>query len=85
MGAVYRVTGYRTSRNYSRLWELAKAQSIICLCDFPGGARDVAHTIADSQSCQVSERGTCFVSASSFSDFSEQCRACHLEWIEPNA
>jgi hypothetical protein len=64
---------------------LAKTQSIICLCDFSEGARDVAHTIADNFGCQVSERGICFVSATSFSDFSEQCNNVELEWIEPNA
>ncbi len=85
MTAVYKITGYITSTDYSRLWELAKSQSIICICDHgENNSRDVAHTISAIGGCQISERGICFVQASSLIDFIEQCQGCNLEWIEPN-
>ena len=33
MKLIREITGYKTSTDYMKLYELAKKQSVICLCD----------------------------------------------------
>jgi hypothetical protein len=72
------VTGYETSKDYIRLFELAQQESIICLCRGDGEMKDIAHTIFDEKYFAVSSRGTGYVCADNPDDFIRQCRQCDL-------
>lgn len=83
---VYQIADYKGSRDYARLAELAKAQSVICMVDYQG-CRDVAQTLysdaGDVVIWQVSARGISYSSAFDPTRFIAQCMALNLEFIEP--
>jgi hypothetical protein len=90
MSTIYKISGYKTSREYSRLVELMKRGAVICIVDYgrTNDCRDVAHTIFDeynlSNLCfQISARGTCYVHAFDELDFITQCARINCEFIEP--
>lgn len=74
-----------TSRDYSRLAELAKHVSVVCIVDHQK-CRDVARAIFrmyhDEGYWNVSARGIGYVTAFDLDDFLRQCRATNLEFIE---
>jgi len=85
---------YKTSRDYDRLYELAKTQRIVCFVDYRENSeiRDVAQTQAiemEYGSLSVSSRGITYVSGIDFDgktakeDFIIQCKASNLEYIIP--
>lgn len=83
MKVVRQISGYKTSRSYDTLWDLAKNQSIVCICKYKSGSRDVAHTIWTDTLVEISARGICYVSADSLESFIEECKLADVEWILP--
>jgi hypothetical protein len=83
---IYEITGYKMSRDYARLAELAKTQSIVCI---DGKMKDVARTIYDriddNEVWAISSRGFSYVYAISFDDFMRNCKEANIEFIEPEA
>ena len=87
MVVVREVTGYTTSKDYEKLFELAKEQSVLCLCEFGRGdykCMDIAHTIWSGTLMKISARGTVYVWADTLEYFVEQCKTYGVEWIPPN-
>lgn len=85
---VSQIAAYPVSRDYLRLAELAKAQSIICIVSYES-YRDVAKTIFSTDGAagiwHVSARGTGYVLAADLDEFVRQCERVNLEFIEPPA
>lgn len=92
---IHAISGYKTSRDYERLWELAQKASVICIVDmifYDGGApsRDVAHTLFRAGGkygpvCELSARGIGYIFGDGKDDFVAQCAHHNVEFIEPNA
>jgi len=82
------VTGYKTSTDYERLWDLAQEQSVVCITDivFSDGytLRDVCQTLGGKGRVELSCRGTCYIYANEKREFAASCRQRHVEWIVPN-
>ena len=85
------ITGYETSRDYERLIELARTQSIICIVDYEScdgrPIRDIAHTIwpcQDNAAPDVSARGIGYIDGFTRNGFIGQCWRSNLEFIEPD-
>lgn len=82
------ISGYTTSRDYAKLWELAQKQSVVCVVDFDWRdgevSRDVAHTIWSGRYLQVSCRGVTYADGDSLADFERSARRSNLEWLVPN-
>ena len=82
---VRKIRGYKTSKDYKKLFELAQKQSIVCICNYSKNCRDVAHTLAErDNTLSVSARGTSYITGFGLDDFVEQCEKYELEWIIPN-
>ena len=85
---------YKTSRDYERLWELAKETSVICIVDYNWHdgkvSRDIAATVClnqDPATIQISCRGICYVGPSydGKETFNRHCAKYNVEFIEPEA
>lgn len=82
---------YKTSKDYARLWELAKTARIICITDYRAdlnspASRDVAETVyssADGESVVICARGTVYAFGLSREDFIRQCQLVNVEFIDP--
>lgn len=83
MEVIREVSGYKTSKDYKKLYVLCQQQSVICLCD-NGQCTDVAHTIFSNGSIGISARGISYVGAWDKKSFVTQCEASGVKWIEPN-
>lgn len=81
------ISGYETSRDYAKLWELAQRQSVVCVVDFFGGldtpCRDIAQTIRNPHEVHVSVRGRTYAFGQDAEEFAESCERVNLEWIVP--
>ena len=84
------IKGYRTSRDYGKLWDLAQAQSVICTArdhQITGEAgvegRDICRTLSSKGLTTVGCRGTCYANGETRAEFAEGCEAAGIEWIEP--
>ncbi len=92
-----KIDGYRTSRDYAKLWEAAKESSVVCIVDYtcPGHAqlspsRHVCHTMIyddthphHSLNMEISAHGICYIGPANESEFAKECEAVSLEWIVP--
>lgn len=76
--------GYKTSRDYSALYDLALKQAVICIVDY-NKSRDTAATIFHGGTLQVSARGICYISAETREDFVSQCGQADLEYLDPES
>ena len=92
MDIIKNITGYKTSKDYRKLWELAKNQSIVCICDYGTfdaeyRCRDIAHTTYYDGNMNVSARGIGYVTVFDYKieEFIKQCEQINLEWIVPNS
>jgi len=79
---------YKTSKDYERLFDLAKTQRIICIVDYDT-CRDTARTNYNKsqkfgESIEINGRGIGYVWAHSKEDFIKQCEREHVEFIEPD-
>lgn len=74
--------GYKTSRDYSALYDLAMKQAVICIVGY-NKSRDIAATLFYQDTLQVSARGICYISAETREDFVSQCGQADLEYLEP--
>lgn len=53
------IKGYRTSKNYRKLFELAKKQGVICICNMvPYVSRDIARTLFREEYFEVGGNGS---------------------------
>ena len=77
------VSGYTTSRDYAKLWGLAQRQSVVCICDYRDGCRDIAQTIYWEAEVRVVARGICYICPLGYDEFISQCKMVNLEWIVP--
>ena len=84
MAIIRTISGYQTSRDYVLLWDLAKSSSIVCVCDYAHGLRDVAQTICDANMTQVSARGITYADGWTAEEFARQCARVNVEFIIPN-
>ena len=76
--------GYKTSRDYERLFELMQESAVVCFVDYGENCRDIASTACDNYpSYFVNARGTGYVTAFNQADFIKQCKQIDLEYIEP--
>ena len=77
---------YIGSRDYARLAELAKTQSLICIVDFRE-RRDVARTHYHSRGQEefwaVGARGISYLDAFTREEFIKLCEQGNVEFIEP--
>lgn len=84
MKVVNEITGYLTSRSYDTLWDLAKNQSIICICRWRDThLRDICQTVWNGTLMEISARGTAYVWADTLEYFTEQCKRYDVEWVLP--
>lgn len=76
---------YPFSKDYKKLYELAKKQSVVCVLDHLG-CRDVCQTIyIDSANyTEVVARGICYIFTENEEEFISHCEHYNLEWIIPN-
>lgn len=81
------ITGYTVSRDYERLADLARSQSIICIVDYERSMRDIARTMyrcrGDDEYWEVGARGTGYIVAFERAEFILACRAVNLEFLDP--
>lgn len=76
--------GYATSREYEKLYDLAKKQSVACIVNYGGTeCRDIAQTIASHGEVQITARGIAYVYANNRKDFAAQCKRENVEFIVP--
>ena len=80
---------YKSSRDYTRLWELAQTERVICWLDYYEYCTDIASTkctIYDNGdvTIEISARGTCYILGDTKEDFIRQCKKDNVEFIEPN-
>jgi hypothetical protein len=87
---INQVTGYETSRDYRRLLELMREQSVICLVDFSRTCRDIAKTFYEyrpqcktKETFQVQARGVAYIYDWEEKRFLESCKRLNLEFILP--
>lgn len=88
MNIIRNLTGYRMSRDYALLWNLAQKQSVVCVCDYGQGTkcRDVAQTISHEDGnpwVGICARGIEYVSAENLTDFARRCARESVEFIVP--
>lgn len=84
--------GYKTSRDYKRLVELMKKQSIICIVDFSSVNGKTSRNIAQTLFVQYEKhndytigiRGLSYVWAVEEQAFIAACARFNIEFIEPN-
>jgi len=89
MTTIYKISEYETSKNYEKLADLMRENSVICIVCQYGDYRDVAHTTFSRNSFggetfQVSARGIGYILAGNQDDFIKHCEIYKLEFIEPN-
>lgn len=77
------LTGYKTSRDYKRLAELAKKQSVICIVDHRGKQQVATTTYVQSPCWVISSKGVVYVYGIKKKHFIAQCQAANVEFIEP--
>ena len=87
------ITGYKTSRDYERLIELARTQSVVCIVDYAMQGdepiRDVAQTLwfgvgLYREAPDISCRGHGYIYGGTTKEsFIAQCQRAHVEFIEP--
>jgi len=80
--------GYRFSKDYERLFDMAMAgQIIVCFSDYDWTdgtiLRDVCKTRRWGDTISISARGTIYMHAESKGDFINQCKKCHIEFLDP--
>jgi len=89
MTRINKITGYKTSKDYKRLVELMKVQSVICIVNYGDSSRDIAHTLyekyedEDGEDYQISARGIEYCFANSEEKFIKQCVNDNVEFLEP--
>ena len=85
METIHVIDGYPTSTDYTKLYDLAQEQSIICLAPYRGfeGCIDVARTIVTLPFLSISARGISYVHADNKDDFIEQCVKAKVRFIIP--
>lgn len=91
--------GYKTSKDYEKLYELIKAQRIVCFVTHKKDRGRDGYKLQDICQSQVvnsdsmidiGARGVSYITAMDFEDrnikddFISQCEASELEYIEPN-
>lgn len=74
--------GYKTSRDYERLYQELQSRSLICILKH-GMKTTVADTIWNGEVAQVSSPGLCYIFGVNKGDFISQCSLLDLEWIDP--
>jgi hypothetical protein len=83
------IAPYKTSKDYARLWQLAKTMRVICIVDYGDhGCRDVCKTLyRESErggiTVELSARGISYVCAYNLVEFTKHCEADHVEFILP--
>ena len=75
--------GYKTSKDYHRLFRLMQEKAFICIVTCYG-CRDVASTIYNEALWEVSSRGVGHVWAETEDKFIANCEAVSLEFLEHN-
>ena len=86
--SVFEISGYSLSREYDKLANEMQVRSIICIVDYHGDCRDVAHTLWSPSPdgngfWQLSARGISYISAFSREDFIKQCVCANVEVLMP--
>lgn len=81
---IFEISGYKSSREYDKLADEMQVRSIICIVDYDGDCRDVAHTLwspsEDGAGCwMLSARGISYICAFSREDFIKQCVRANVE------
>lgn len=91
--------GYKTSRDYNKLFELIKTQRVVCFVTYKEYRDKNGYKLQDVCQSQVRNsesmvdigvRGISYISAMDFEDrnikddFISQCEASELEYIEPD-
>ncbi|GAF99920.1 unnamed protein product, partial [marine sediment metagenome] len=80
MSFITNITGYKTSKDYERLYELAQLQSVVCITDYSDNLRDICQTLYHDGITELSARGTSYVYARSLDGFVKQCQKNNVEW-----
>ncbi len=89
MDTIYQISGYDVSADYDRLADEMQKRSLICIVDYEGDLRDVAHTIWSPSkdgngTWQLSARGITYIYAFSREEFLLRCSQYHVEVLMPN-
>ena len=87
---IFKISGYKPSREYDKLADEMQVRSIICLVDYGDDCRDVAHTLwspsEDGTGCwMLSARGITYICAFSREEFINQCVRANVEVLIPIA
>lgn len=87
MTRINQITGYKTSKDYKRLVELMKVQSVICLCKDSKfeqlGNTDYTKTNCYG-GCVEIFRISCDADCYGEEDFIERCKRINVEFLEPD-
>ena len=85
MSCIRSITGYRMSRDYAVLWNLAQKQSVVCVCDYGSShvCRDDAQTICRDGEVAICARGIEYVSGDSVEVFALRCDMEQVEFVVP--
>jgi hypothetical protein len=75
---------YKTSRDYARLVELMKRQSVICIIPWDGACQTAFDPYDLRFRFSIRAGVARVVSAFAESDFIAQCKAANVEFIEPD-
>lgn len=87
MNHAFQLTGYAGSRDYERLADLAREQSVICIVDYERSMRDIGRTMyrchGNEEYWEVGARGTGYIIAFERDEFIRACRAFNVEFLDP--
>lgn len=83
------IAKYKTSKDYARLYDLAKEHRIICITDYMN-CRDVCKSIYHpagrfQEVVELSARGISYIYAHTKEEFIQQCTKDNVEFIEPES
>jgi len=81
------IAPYKTSKDYARLWQLAKTMRVICIVDYEE-CRDVCKTLYHDSNrfgttVELSARGISYCSAHTLEQFIKNCEEDHVEFFLP--
>ena len=83
---------YRSSRDYTRLWQLLQNQPIVCIADWTSFVnpddepprRDICSTnYSPSYGATICCRGVTYVMGDTADSFAKSCQDANIEFIEP--
>jgi hypothetical protein len=83
MMIVGKLGNYKVSRDYARLAELAKKESIICVVGEGVGKTTYEKYSSGTVIWEIRSQGICFLMSDNIAGFLRMCQLNNVEFIEP--